>query len=111
MAIQQFFKKIEDSDRKEVAILVRLSKNDANTIRESANIRKLSTADFIRRAALGRKADTRYEGMIVLQLSEVIKNFKELHAVITQTGVSPPEEDFLRLYRKIEDAMELMTDK
>jgi hypothetical protein len=85
------FKAVPDAVRKDTAILVRISQIENDQIRYSASIRNLSVAEFMRRAALGRKADVRYETEIVLQLSEVTRVLRGLHREMIAKGMSPPE--------------------
>lgn len=91
---KKLFKQVSDAERKDDPILVRLSKADAEAIRHSAAIRQLSVSEFIRRAALGRKADVDYETEIVLVLSAVTRAIRGMHAALVERGISPPEEEW-----------------
>ena len=99
------FKPVDESIKKSTAILVRLSKADAETIRESANIRNLSVSEFMRRAALGRKADVRYETQIVLQLIDVGRAIRQIHKAMVDQGMTPPEEIWLPIMKGASDAI------
>lgn len=94
MAKSKLFKTVPDDERKDDAILVRLTKTDADKIRHLASIRQMGASEFIRRAALGRKADVDYETEIVLALSAVTRSIRELHAAFIDSGIAPPEDEW-----------------
>ncbi len=89
----KLFKKMSDSEKKLERIEIRLSTKDAKTIRASAFMRNLTVADFIRRAALGRRADVGFEVEIVLALSDVVKSIRQLNAAFIAHGFPPPREE------------------
>jgi hypothetical protein len=70
-----------------------------------ANIRQMSVSEFIRRAALGRKADVDYETETILILSEVTKLMRVLHAGLVDHGIEPPEEDMRLVIHEAKAAM------
>lgn len=70
---------------------LRLTREEDQLIRDAAGLRQLDVSEFIRRAALGRKADVRVEVEIVLMLIEVVKEMRELHTAVVATGALPPE--------------------
>lgn len=92
MAKTVSFKAVSDQERKDSSVLVRLNNTDLDTIKNSASIRNLSVSEFIRRAALGRKADVRYETEIVLQLSDVVRAIRAIHKAMVDHNLVPPEE-------------------
>lgn len=101
----QLFKKIPAEKRKSVRYEVRLSPKEAETIHTSAHIRNLSVAEFIRRAALKRRADIRYETEIVLTLREVVQSIRRLHAALVERGIQPPEDEWRPLIKEAVAAM------
>lgn len=92
----KLFKKADPATHKDVSVLVRMSQADREEIRHLANIRQMSVSEFIRRAALGRKADVDYETETIFILSEVTKLMRELHAGLVDHGIAP-SEDAMRL--------------
>ena len=88
------FKKKDDADGHSVRREVRLTLEEDQLIRDAAALRQLNVSEFIRRAALGRKADVRFEIDIVLMLIEVVKSIRELHSAVVATGALPPEEQW-----------------
>ena len=86
------FKAVSDEDRKSRIILVRANNKDWEAIRFAAKIRNLTVSDFVRRAALGRKADVHYESQIVLALREATDMIRVLHAQYVSNGHPPPED-------------------
>jgi uncharacterized protein (DUF1778 family) len=105
MATKKLFKAVPDEDRKDVSMLVRMTKSDADQIRHSAKIRQLSVADFIRRAALGRKADVDYETEIVLVLIDITRAIRALHKAMVERGFPPPEDLLLPIIVGAGDAI------
>jgi uncharacterized protein (DUF1778 family) len=105
MTRKKLFEPVKDEDRKDSAILVRVTKNDAEAIRYEARIRQLSTCEFMRRAALGRKTDVEFETEIVLELSGITRAVRRLHAAIVETGVAPAEEEWRPLFDQAIAAM------
>ena len=73
---------------------LRLTGEEDRQIRDAAGLRQLDVSEFIRRAALGRKADVRVEVEIVLMLIEVVKEMRELHTAVVATGALPPESQW-----------------
>lgn len=89
-----FQKKAEDEKRtKRVPLL--LTEAEKEKIKRSASIRHLDASEFIRRAALGRKADVDYETEIVLVLSDVTRAIREFHSALVERGITPPESALL----------------
>lgn len=93
MARSKLFEKADPAIQKDASVLVRMSQVDRDEIRHLANIRQMSVSDFMRRAALGRKADVDYETETILILSEVTKLMRLLHAELVDQGVAPLEDD------------------
>jgi hypothetical protein len=52
----------------------------------------MDTSEFMRRAALGRRADVRYEHKIVLALREVCDVISRLHNESVAKGLNPDKE-------------------
>lgn len=52
----------------------------------------MTLSEFIRRAALGRRADVDYETEIVLALSDITRAIRGFHAAMVERGITPPEE-------------------
>jgi uncharacterized protein (DUF1778 family) len=88
------FKKKDAADTGSVRRDLRLTREDDQLIREAAALRQLNVSEFIRRAALGRKADVRIEVDLILMLIEVVKDIRALHAAVVATGALPPEEQW-----------------
>lgn len=104
--MSKLFKKMPQSERKAVRIEVRMSSKDADTIRTSAHIRNLCVGDFIRRAALGYRADVKYETEIILYLREVVQSIRRLHATYADQGIQIPKDEFGFLIDKALSAMQ-----
>ena len=87
----KLFKKKASSEVRSIRYPILLTEAEAETIRQSASIRNLSVAEFIRRAALGRRADVDYDTKIVLQLSDVVRNIRAIHKQMVELNMQPPE--------------------
>lgn len=70
---------------------LRLTSKERDDIQHLADIRNLDMSEYIRRAALGRKADVSYEIEIVLALSNVTKAIRDMHAALVAQGIAPPD--------------------
>lgn len=102
----KLIKPVSDENRKSVAYQVRLNQAEAIAIRRSALMRNLSVAEFIRRAALGRKADVRYETEIVLALREVTQAIRKMHADFVEAKILPVEfEEWRVVIKQATEAM------
>lgn len=51
----------------------------------------MCVAEFMRRAALGRKADVSYDNQIVLQLSDVVRSIRAIRKAMVDLKIEPPE--------------------
>ncbi|AMR80271.1 hypothetical protein A2G96_09580 [Cupriavidus nantongensis] len=65
----------------------------------------MDESEFIRRAALGRKADVDFETEIVLALSDITRAVRALHADMVERGITPPEAELLPLILEARAAM------
>ncbi|MFI4939884.1 MAG: plasmid mobilization protein, partial [Burkholderiales bacterium] len=74
--MKSHFKKIPEESRKAKFIHVRVSAADAEIIAAFAAERNLNVCEFMRRAALGRRADVRFETEIVLQLKGIVQTIR-----------------------------------
>lgn len=101
----KLFKKIDAESRRSVRRHIRLKIEEDQQIREAADVRQMDVSEFIRRAALGRRADVSYDKKIVLALSDVVRRLKELHAAVKATGHPPPEKDWLPVILDAREAM------
>jgi hypothetical protein len=99
------FQKKPDAEKRTVPTLIRWTEDEAQKVRHSASIRQMDVAEFIRRAALGRKADVDFETEIVLALSDITRSVRALHAAMVERGIAPPEADLLPLILDARAAM------
>lgn len=93
------------ADLRSVNCPIRLTQEEARTIRHSASIRNMSVAEFMRRAALARKADVNYETQIVLELSDIIRAIRAIHKQMVEMQIAPPEEIWSPLIDEAIDAI------
>jgi len=86
------FKKKPEAEKRKIRYEILLSQKEAEEIRTYARIRNLSVADFMRRAALGRRADVRYETETVLCLREIVQSIRQLHATFAAKDIPLPKD-------------------
>ena len=86
-----------------------LTEAESETIKEFAGIRNLSVAEFIRRAALGKKAKVHPETELVLAISQATYEIRRVHAENTQAGIPSPEEAMLRAINAATEAILAVT--
>lgn len=99
-----FEKKPDDQVRiKRIPVLVTVEEHDQ--IKSKAKKRNLNASDYMRRAALGRRADVDHETAIVLALSDHTRSIRELHAAYLEKGDVPPEPLLAILIQEAKAAM------
>jgi hypothetical protein len=94
MAKQLFIKKA-DEEKANIPTLVKWTKADIEKVRAAAGLRKMSVNEFIRRAALGRKADVDIDTDIILSLSDLTRSIRAMHADMVGKQIRPPEAEML----------------
>ena len=99
------FESKDQSQRRVTRLVLLLTAHEAEAIQHQASIRNLSTSEFVRRAALGRKADVSFEMQIVDQLMDIIKIIRQFHESMLKMGATPPEEIWGPLIDQALDAM------
>lgn len=108
LSMSSLFKKKTDSERKSIRYPLLLNEEEAEQIRNAANIRQLSVAEFIRRAALGRRADVNAEVEVVLallKLDRTINGIAKLHQAMIERGITPPVDDWRPVKNEIRQAV------
>lgn len=103
--LTMLFKPKPEEQRRSITRKVRLTQKEDETITEAAEIRRLDVSEFIRRAALGRKADVRYEYQIILELRAVVEALRAAHREFIARGMEPPKEAFSALIQEAIEAM------
>lgn len=103
--MSKLFEKKSPSDIRGRILPIRVTQGEHVEITHLASIRNLAVADFVRRAALGRRADVDYHTDIVLALSNVVKSIRELRAAIAETGRPPQDEVLMLVLREAIAAM------
>ena len=88
----KLFQKKSDEEKRSKRLPVLMTEKEFAQIKHLAGIRKLDVSDFMRRSALGRRADVDHETDIVLALSDCTRAIRALHAAFVEKGVKPPEE-------------------
>ncbi len=89
------FKNKSPEQVKSIRLEVRLTASENEKIRKAADVRNMAVSEFVRRAALGRRADVQYQTGIVLALIDVTRSMRALHAAVVARGILPPEEEWL----------------
>ena len=102
----KLFKKKEISELRTIRYPILLTEAEATDIRHSAKIRQLTVAEFIRRAALGRKANIDFETEIVIALMDSTRAIRALHKAMVERGIPPMEELLLPIILRSGDAIE-----
>ncbi|HEY6095517.1 MAG TPA: hypothetical protein VIU93_11255 [Gallionellaceae bacterium] len=77
--------------------LIRWTEEEFEQVKVAAGIRHLTMSEFIRRTALGRKADVQIEVDIILALSRVVQEIRSLHREMVERGLAPPEKELLEV--------------
>lgn len=74
----KLFQKKAPDELRTVRKEIKLTMAEATQIHHAASIRQLDDSEFMRRAALGRRADVDYETEIVLALIDLTRSVREL---------------------------------
>lgn len=93
---------------------VRLTVQEDEAIQESAKNRQLDFSEFMRRAALGRRADVNFDVELVLtmrELSRTINSIGKLHEAMIEREITPPVDDWREVKMSIRLAMERVAQK
>ena len=101
----KLFKKKSPSELRSIRRPILLTIEEDEKIRHSAKIRNMCVAEFMRRAALGRKADVAYDTQIVLQLSDVVRCIRAIHKQMVEMQIKPPEEVWSPIMEEALNAM------
>lgn len=101
----KLFTKKPAEEKRSTTSLIRWTEDEIEQVKTAAKIRNLTVSEFIRRAALGRKADVRFETQIVLALHYVVQEARILHKAMTEQGAAPPEKELLELIEGAREAM------
>ena len=89
----KLFKNKEPALLQSARFTLRVTESESEQIRQAARIRQMDVNEYIRRAALGRKADVDYETETVLALMNVGRDIRKLYAVLVERGIPPLKED------------------
>lgn len=103
--MSKLFKKMPTEKLKSARLEVRASEKDALAIRGLAFSRCLSVSEFMRRAALGHRADVHFEVEIILSIREVVQSIRGMQATIITLGFQPPDDE---LGRVLDEALAAM---
>ena len=74
----KLFEKKNPEDLRNKRVITYVNPEEYAQIRTAASIRQLDVGEFMRRAALGRRADVDYETEIVLALIDLTRSVREL---------------------------------
>ncbi len=103
--MRKLFQTKEAQDLRSVRFEVRLTEIEAEKIRFAAKMRNLSVAEFVRRAALGKRTDVDYVTEIVLQLSDAVRAIRAIHKTMVERNIEPPEDIWGPIMDHLEAAM------
>lgn len=102
---RKLFAPVAEAERRSQRIPVLVNAGEKKEIQLAAAQRDLEVGEFMRRAALGRRADLSYQTEIVLTLSDLTRAIRAVHAEIARTGTAPPEQAMLSLILDARAAM------
>lgn len=82
------FTAVPERERRTLRIPVLVSADEKAAIEQAAEIRELDTSDWMRRAALGRKADIRFDTKIVLTVSQLVQVIRDAREALSEIMAS-----------------------
>ena len=92
--MKKLFKILPDNAVKTKTLHVRILVSDSEIITDLAKARNLSVCEYMRRTALERRTDVRYETQMVLALADVVEAFKILHTAVVEHGYLPINQEW-----------------
>ena len=103
--MSKLFEKKPPEELRSERLRVWFTKDEKAQVELLADMRKLAVADFVRRAALGRRADIDYVTDLVLVLSDFVRTIREYRATVVASGQVPPDDELLNLIQEARAAM------
>ena len=91
-----------------IKLKVRLTKKEDAQIVKSASVRKVTVTEFMRSAALGRKAYADYNADAVMALRDVIEEMRVTCRWIVEHGITPAQLESV-LQPIVDNAITAMT--
>ena len=104
--MKKLFKILPDDAVKTKTLHIRILVSDSEIITDLAKARNLSVCEYMRRTALGRRTDVRYETQMVLALADVVEAFKILHATVVEYGCQPVNQEWDHVLDEAVSAMQ-----
>lgn len=101
----QLFKKKAACDLRDITLKVRVNIVEHEKIKTAAKIRFMDVAEYLRRTALGRKANVDYETETVLALMDLARAVRELHKGLVEQGLPLMEEELHPIILGVKDAL------
>jgi hypothetical protein len=97
--MSELFKKKEEHEKRSKSRLIRFTAIELEQIQEKASIRNLEFSEYMRRTALGRKADVRFDQKIVLTLYQLVQEIRRLYKISLEnkTPLPPDVVESLRI--------------
>ena len=92
--MNKLFKTLPDNAVKTKTLHIRILVSDFEIITDLAKARNLSVCEYMRRTALERRTDVRYETQMVLALADVVEAFKILHTAVVEHGYLPINQEW-----------------
>lgn len=101
----KLFQKKSPEQLQSVRWTLRVTKQEAEKIIHAARIRQLTLSEYLRRTALGRKANVDYETETVLALMDLARAVRELHKGLVEQGLPLIEEELRPIILGVKDAL------
>lgn len=102
--MSDLFKKKEEHEKRSHVRQIRFTKKELEQIQENASIRNLDFSEYMRRTALGRKADVRFDQQIVLTLSQLVQEIRRLYKISEENKTPLPPDALESLGTLIDDS-------
>lgn len=103
-AMHKLFRKIDPIQRRSIEMRVYLSAAESKKIKQLAEIRHLSVANYILRAALGKRADIHHNSEVTLALSMFARALRDFHARYDFKNHASAQNIVISLHTQTRDA-------
>ena len=104
----KLFKRKDTDELHSARVVIVMTAAEKAEIRHLAQIRQLDVSEFMRRSALGKRADINFDVECVIALMHVAKSIRALHAAVLEKGLMPPEDEWRPVIAEARDAISKM---
>lgn len=104
----KLFMPLPAGQRRDKSFILRVNRDEFIQIKNAAGIRHMTVSEYLRRVALGRKADVTFEANITVMLGRLVCVVRDMYAATKDKGTNFPESDWRRIINEADKAIQLI---